>query len=362
MAKSHSPTPPMDQSVKTKSTAKQDAATVKFDAVKAALSEIKKKYGDGAIMQMGEVPLTQIPRVSSGSIGLDIALGGGVPLGRIIEIYGPESSGKTTLALHCISQVQKKGGRAAFIDAEHALDINYAKKIGVDVDQLLVSQPDNGEQALEICETLVRSAGIDVIVIDSVAALTPRAEIEGMMGDAHMGLQARLMSQALRKLTSIVSKTNCSVIFINQLRMKIGVMFGNPETTTGGTALKFYASLRLDVRRIEKILEKIGKGETASQDGQEIVGSRTRVKVVKNKVAPPFRQAEFEILYATGISKAGEILDLGVKYEVLERSGTYYRYGEETLGQGREAARMFLIQNPKLMEKLEVEIRTTAEI
>lgn len=334
----------------------------KFDAVKAALQEIKKKYGDGAIMEMGEVPLTQIARVSSGSLGLDIALGGGVPLGRIIEIYGPESSGKTTLALHCISQVQKTGGRAAFIDAEHALDVSYAKKIGVDVDQLLVSQPDDGEQALEIVETLVRSAGIEVIVVDSVAALTPRAEIEGMMGDSHMGLQARLMSQALRKLTSIVSKTNCSVIFINQLRMKIGVMFGNPETTTGGTALKFYASLRLDVRRIDKLLEKTAKGEAPSQDGQEVVGNRTRVKVVKNKVAPPFRQAEFDILYAAGISKAGEVLDLGVKYGVLEKSGTYYRFGEDTLGQGREAARLFLGTNPKLQEKLEHEIRTAAGI
>jgi recombination protein RecA len=340
---------------------KKDPANAKFDAVKTALSEIKKKYGDGAIMQMGEVPLTQIARVSSGSLGLDIALGGGVPLGRIIEIYGPESSGKTTLSLHCIAEVQKKGGRAAFIDAEHALDVTYAKKIGVDVDQLLVSQPDDGEQALEIVETLVRSGGIEVIVVDSVAALTPRAEIEGMMGDAHMGLQARLMSQALRKLTSIVSKTNCTVIFINQLRMKIGVMFGNPETTTGGTALKFYASLRLDVRRIDKLTDATNKGEGTEKE-KEIVGNRTRVKVVKNKVAPPFRQAEFDILYAAGISKVGEILDLGVKYGVLEKSGTYFRYGEETLGQGREAARLFLTQNPKMAEKLEKEIRTAAQV
>jgi len=333
--------------------------SAKFDAVKAALTEIKKKYGDGAIMEMGDVPVTAIPRVSSGSLSLDIALGGGVPLGRIIEIYGPESSGKTTLALHCISQVQKKGGRAAFIDAEHALDVNYAQKIGVDIDKLLVSQPDDGEQALEICETLVRSGGIDVVVVDSVAALTPRAEIEGMMGDAHMGLQARLMSQALRKLTAIVSKTNCSVIFINQLRMKIGVMFGNPETTTGGNALKFYASLRLDVRRIDKLTEKT---KAEGGEGQEIIGNRTRVKVVKNKVAPPFRQAEFDILYAVGISKVGEILDLGVKYGVLEKSGAFFRYGEETLGQGREAARLFLAQNSKLAEKLEQEIRTAALI
>jgi len=334
------------------------AGSAKFDAVKAALTEIKKKYGDGAIMEMGDVPVTAIPRVSSGSLSLDIALGGGVPLGRIIEIYGPESSGKTTLALHCISQVQKKGGRAAFIDAEHALDVSYASKIGVDIDKLLVSQPDDGEQALEICETLVRSGGIDVVVVDSVAALTPRAEIDGAMGDAHMGLQARLMSQALRKLTAIVSKTNCSVIFINQLRMKIGVMFGNPETTTGGNALKFYASLRLDVRRIDKLMEKKVEGA----DIQEVVGNRTRVKVVKNKVAPPFRQAEFDILYAVGISKVGEILDLGVKYGVLEKSGAFFRYGEETLGQGREAARLFLTQNPKLGEKIEKEIRDAALI
>jgi len=343
-----------------KSSAKTDKAeSPKFDALKAALTDIKKKYGDGAIMQMGEAPTQHIERVSSGSLGLDLALGGGVPLGRIIEIYGPESSGKTTLALHCISQVQKKGGRAAFIDAEHALDVQYAKKIGVNIDELLVSQPDDGEQALEICETLVRSTGIDVIVVDSVAALTPRAEIEGMMGDAHMGLQARLMSQALRKLTSIVSKTGCSVIFINQIRMKIGVMFGNPETTTGGNALKFYASLRLDVRRIDKVLEKVA-GTEKPTDGQDIVGNRTRVKVVKNKVAPPFRQAEFDILYATGISKAGEILDLGVKHGVLEKSGTYFRYGDETLGQGREAARLFLMQNPKLCDTLEEQIRAVA--
>ena len=334
-------------------------ASAKYDAVKNALTEIKKKYGDGAIMQMGDVPATSIARVSSGSLSLDIALGGGVPLGRIIEIYGPESSGKTTLALHCISEVQKKGGRAAFIDAEHALDVSYAKKIGVDVDQLLVSQPDDGEQALEICETLVRSGGIEVIVVDSVAALTPRAEIEGMMGDSHMGLQARLMSQALRKLTAIVSKTNCSVIFINQLRMKIGVMFGNPETTTGGNALKFYASLRLDVRRIDKVIEKNGK---EGAEGQEIVGNRTRVKVVKNKVAPPFRQAEFDILYAVGISKVSEILDLGVKYNLIEKAGAFFRHGDETIGQGREQAKLFLTQNPKLMKELETGIRKAANV
>ncbi len=268
----------------------------------------------------------------------------------MIEIYGPESSGKTTLALHAIAEVQKRGGKAAFIDAEHALDIQYAKKIGVDVDSMLVSQPDDGEQALEITETLVRSGAIDIVVIDSVAALTPRAEIEGMMGDSHMGLQARLMSQALRKLTSIVSKTNCSVIFINQMRMKIGVMFGNPETTAGGNALKFYASLRLDVRRIDKIIEK-GEGE------QEVVGNRTRVKVVKNKIAPPFRQAEFDILYAQGISKEGDLIDLGVKYGFLEKSGAFYKLGDMTIGQGREQAKAYFKQNPKVGSKMEEDIR-----
>ncbi len=319
-------------------------------ALKSAIADIEKQYGAGAIMNMGSAQNTQIATFSSGSISLDLALGNGIPRSRIIEIFGPESSGKTTLALHAIAEVQKLGGKAAFIDAEHALDIQYAKKIGVNVDNLLVAQPDDGEQALEITETLVRSGGIDIIVIDSVAALTPRAEIEGMMGDNHMGLQARLMSQALRKLTSIVSKTNCSVIFINQMRMKIGVMFGNPETTTGGNALKFYASLRLDVRRIDKIMEKW-------TDEQTIVGNRTRVKVVKNKIAPPFRQAEFDILYAQGVSKEGDILDLGVKYGIIEKSGAYYRVGEETLGQGREQARQFLKTNPKIAEKLEKEIR-----
>jgi len=348
---------------KIKSPPKADApakSNPKADAVLAALAQIKKQYGDGAIMEMGNASAVHIERFPSGSLSLDIALGGGIPKGRIIEIFGPESSGKTTLALHAIAEVQKRGGKAAFIDAEHALDVQYAKKIGVDVDTLLVAQPDDGEQALEITEALVRSGGIDIVVVDSVAALTPRAEIEGEMGDSHMGLQARLMSQALRKLTAIVSKTNCSVVFINQMRMKIGVMFGNPETTTGGNALKFYASLRLDVRRIDKILEKLAKdkdGETP----QEIVGNRTRVKVVKNKVAPPFRQAEFDILYARGISKEGDILDLGVKYGMLEKSGTYFRYGEETLGQGRELARQYLIENKKTAEKIEKEIRAAAE-
>lgn len=336
-------------------------ASAKVEAIKSALSQIKKKFGDGAIMELGDAPKVEIERFSTGSLGLDLALGGGMPKGRIIEIYGPESSGKTTMALHAVAEVQKIKGRAAFIDAEHALDVQYAKKIGVNIDDLLVAQPDNGEQALEIAETLVRSGGVDILVIDSVAALTPQAEIDGAMGDAHMGLQARLMSQALRKLTSIVSKTNCTVIFINQLRMKIGVMFGNPETTTGGNALKFYASVRLDVRRIDKLTEKISSKDGGA-DGQEIIGNRTRVKVVKNKVAPPFRQAEFDILYAAGISKAGEILDLGVKFGVLEKSGTYFRYGEDTLGQGRESSRLYLMQNAKLMQEIESKVRSAASV
>lgn len=340
---------------KTKRDEKAAPLTAAKDAaVKTALAEIEKQFGAGAIMKMGSAAHIQIETFSSGSLSLDLALGGGFPRSRIVEIYGPESSGKTTLALHAISQVQKKGGRAAFIDAEHALDVQYAKKIGVDIDNLLVSQPDDGEQALEITETLVRSGGIDIIVIDSVAALTPRAEIEGVMGEPQMGLQARLMSQALRKLTAIVSKTNCTVIFINQMRMKIGVMFGNPETTTGGNALKFYASLRLDVRRIDKLTEK-------SDGEQEIIGNRTRVKVVKNKIAPPFRQAEFDILYAQGISRESDVLDLGVKYGILEKTGAYFRMGETTLGQGREQARQYLKQNPKLTEKLDADIRAAVK-
>jgi len=326
------------------------------DALKAAIAQIEKQYGVGSIITMGDGPGTRIPTFSSGSLSLDIALGGGIPRGRIIEVFGPEASGKTTLTLHAIAEVQRLGGKAAFIDAEHALDIHYAKRIGVDIDALLVSQPDTGEQALEIVEALVRSGGVDVIVIDSVAALTPRAEIEGMMGDSHMGLQARLMSQALRKLTAIVSKTHCSVIFINQIRMKIGVMFGNPETTTGGNALKFYSSMRLDVRRIEKILDKNEQGE------QTIVGSRTRVKVVKNKVAPPFRQAEFDILHSEGVSRSSDILDLGVKYGFVKRSGSYYQYGEETIGQGREQARCFLRANPKIMKEIETKVRKEAKV
>ncbi|MBU0766184.1 recombinase RecA [Patescibacteria group bacterium] len=362
--------------MKTQESATNAKKDPKTEAIKTALAQIEKQYGEGAIMEMNKDHISNVIRFPSGSLSLDIALGGGIPQGRVIEIFGPESSGKTTLALHAIAERQKAGGKAAFIDAEHALDIQYARKIGVDVDSLLVSQPDDGEQALEITETLVRSGAIDMIVIDSVAALTPRAEIDGMMGDSHMGLQARLMSQALRKLTSIVSKTSCTIIFINQMRMKIGVMFGNPETTTGGNALKFYSSIRIDVRRIDKILEKLpvskedqqiqpaytssySKGKPAAST-QEIVGNRTRVKVVKNKIAPPFRQAEFDILYAQGISKEGDILDLGVRYGIIERSGAYFRHGEENIGQGREQARQFLIENKKLTQALEKEIRKVA--
>ncbi|MBI3336480.1 recombinase RecA [Candidatus Peregrinibacteria bacterium] len=329
--------------------------SAKDEAIKTALEQIEKQYGEGAIMTMDAVLTKNIERFSSGSLSLDIALGGGIPEGRIIEIFGPESSGKTTLALHAIAEVQKKGGKTAFIDAEHALDTQYARKIGVKIEDLLVSQPDSGEQALEITETLVRSGALNIIVIDSVAALTPQAEIDGMMGDSHMGLQARLMSQALRKLTAIVSKTQCSIIFINQIRMKIGVMFGNPETTTGGNALKFYASIRLDVRRIDKILEKIGGGEGANS--QEIVGNRTRVKVVKNKVAPPFRQAEFDILYDRGISLEGDILDLGIKYGILQKSGAYIKYNDESLGQGREQVRSYLMEHRDIAHKINKEIR-----
>ncbi len=328
-------------------------------SIQNALAEIEKQFGKGAIMKMGDAHAIEIERFSSGALSLDIALGGGIPKGRIIEIYGPESSGKTTLALHMVTEIQKQGGQAAFIDAEHALDVQYAKRIGVDIDNLLVSQPDDGESALEITETLVRSGGVDLIVIDSVAALTPRAEIEGMMGDSHMGLHARLMSQALRKLTAIVSKTSCSVIFINQMRMKIGVMFGNPETTTGGNALKFYSSLRLDVRRIDKISEKT-TSESGGIEGQEIIGNRVRVKVVKNKVAPPFRQAEFDVIYNRGISREGDLLDLGVKFEILTKSGAHFSYEGSKIGQGRDQAKQYLIEHPEVAKALEKEIREKA--
>jgi recombination protein RecA len=322
-------------------------------ALDLALSQIEKQYGKGAIMKLGDADApADIPAISTGSLGLDIALGvGGFPRGRVIEIFGPEASGKTTLTLHAIAEVQKTGGVAAFIDAEHALDLTYSRKLGVEADDLLVSQPDTGEQALEIAETLVRSGAIDLIVVDSVAALTPRAEIEGEMGDAHMGLQARLMSQALRKLTAAISKSQTTVIFINQIRMKLGVMFGNPETTTGGNALKFYSSVRLDIRRIESIKE-----------GQEVVGSRVRVKVVKNKMAPPFKQAEFDILFSQGISKAGELVDLGVDRKVLEKSGAWYSYHAERLGQGRDAVRDFLVTNQPLAREIEGKLRELAGV
>lgn len=321
-------------------------------ALDLALSQIEKQYGKGAIMKLGAEEKVDVPAISTGSLTLDIALGvGGLPRGRVIEIFGPEASGKTTMTLHCIAEVQKMGGVAAFIDAEHALDLAYGKKLGVQADDLLVSQPDTGEQALEIAETLVRSGAIDLIVIDSVAALTPRAEIEGEMGDAHMGLQARLMSQALRKLTAAISKSLTTVIFINQIRMKLGVMFGNPETTTGGNALKFYSSVRLDIRRIESIKE-----------GQDVIGSRVRVKVVKNKMAPPFRQAEFDIMFAEGISKTGELVDLGVDKKIIEKSGAWYSYKGERIGQGRDAVREFLKNNASIAREIEARIREAAGV
>jgi len=313
-------------------------------AIDLAVSQIEKQFGKGAIMRLGsEETLTDVSAISTGALSLDIALGvGGVPRGRIIEIYGPESSGKTTLALHIIAEAQKTGGIASFIDAEHALDVTYARKLGVRTDDLLVSQPDTGEQALEIAETLVRSGAIDVLVIDSVAALVPKAEIEGEMGDSHMGLQARLMSQALRKLTAIISKSNCCVIFINQIRMKIGVMFGNPETTTGGNALKFYASIRMDIRKI-----------AALKQGNDVIGSRTRVKVVKNKVAPPFKEVEFDILYGEGISREGDLLDLAVEHNIIEKSGAWFSYGKDRIGQGRENSRVYLKERPEMVREIE---------
>jgi len=318
----------------------------KLKALQLTMDKIEKSYGKGSIMRMGDKPVDDVPAISSGSIGLDIAMGiGGYPKGRIIEIFGPESSGKTTLAIHAIAESQKQGGIAAIIDAEHAFDPTYAKKLGVNIDELLISQPDNGEQALEIADSLIRSGAIDIIVIDSVAALTPKAEIEGEMGDSRMGLQARLMSQALRKLTANISKTKTCVIFINQLREKIGIMFGNPETTTGGNALKFYASVRLDIRKVSQL-----------KDGEEIQGTHTRVKVVKNKVAPPFRKAEFDILYGEGISKVGEIVDLGVELNIIKKSGSWFSYGETKLGQGREGVKALLKDNPELMEELESKI------
>jgi len=319
----------------------------KMKALQLTLDKLEKTYGKGTIMKLGDNAIDDIEFISTGSISLDIALGiGGLPKGRVIEIYGPEASGKTTLAIHALAEVQKKGGIAAFIDAEHAFDRLYAQKLGVDITNLLISQPDNGEQALEITENLIRSGAIDIIVIDSVAALTPKSEIEGEMGDSKMGLQARLMSQALRKLTSTISKTGCCCIFINQLREKIGVMFGNPETTTDGNALKFYASVRLDIRRISQIKE-----------GENVIGNRVKVKVVKNKVAPPFRVAEFDLIYGEGISKIGEIIDLGTEHNIIKKSGSWFSYGDSKLAQGREAVKQVLLDNPELCEEIEAKIR-----
>jgi recombination protein RecA len=339
-----------DKALKAKET-KNDNSTGREKALGLAMEQITKQFGDGAIMKLGETHKSDVDLFSSGALSVDLALGGGFPRGRIIEIYGPESSGKTTLTLHAIAEIQKQGGTAAFIDAEHALDPQYAKRLGVDTENLFISQPDNGEQALEITETLVRSNAVDVVVVDSVAALVPQAEIEGDMGDSHMGLQARLMSQALRKLTGIINKSQCTVIFINQIRMKIGVMFGNPETTTGGNALKFYASVRIDIRRIGQI-----------KDGENIVGNRTKVKVVKNKIAPPFRVAEFDIMYNEGISATGDAVDLGVQYGIVGKAGAWFDYNDAKIGQGREASKRYLKENPKVMEEIIKKVKEAAAV
>ncbi len=331
---------------------KEEKTTQKEGKTKAlglALETIEKQFGKGSIMKLGDAHKTNVETVPTGALSLDLALGGGIPRGRVVEIYGPESSGKTTVTLHIIAEIQKSGGTAAFIDAEHALDPAYAKRIGVDVENLLLSQPDNGEQALEITETLVRSNAVDIVVVDSVAALVPRAEIEGEMGDSLPGLQARLMSQALRKLTGVISRSKTTVIFINQIRMKIGIMFGNPETTTGGNALKFYASVRMDIRRIAQI-----------KQGEEVVGNRTRVKVVKNKIAPPFRQAEFDIMYNVGISKSGDVLDLAVERGIVEKSGAWFAYKGEKISQGREAAKEYLTKNPKVLDEIAKKVTEAA--
>lgn len=328
---------------------KKTESTGKAKALGLAVEVIEKQFGKGSIMKLGVAQAMTVECIPTGSLSLDIALGGGIPKGRVIEVYGPESSGKTTLTLHAIAEVQKSGGTAAFIDAENALDPAYAKRVGVDIENLLISQPDNGEQALEIVETLVRSNAVDLIVVDSVAALVPRAEIEGDMGDAHMGLQARLMSQALRKLTGVISRSKATVIFINQIRMKIGVMFGNPETTTGGNALKFYASVRMDIRRIAQI-----------KQGEDVIGNRTRVKVVKNKIAPPFRQAEFDIMYNQGISFSGDVLDLAVNYDIIEKTGAWFAYGDQKIAQGREGAKKYLEENSKVMKEVEKKVREAA--
>ncbi len=325
----------------------------KLKALKLTLDKLDKTYGKGAVMKMGDQAIVDVESIPTGSLGLDVALGvGGYPRGRVIEIYGPESSGKTTLTLHAIAEAQKAGGIAAFIDAEHAFDRFYAEKLGVDIDNLIISQPDNGEQALEIADNLIRSGAIDIVVIDSVAALTPKSEIEGEMGDSKMGLHARLMSQALRKLTGSISKTNCTVIFINQLREKIGVMFGNPETTTGGNALKFYASVRLDIRRSTQIKDS----------NANVLGNKTRVKIVKNKVAPPFRTAEFDIMYGEGVSKVGEIIDIGVNYEIIKKAGSWFSYEDTKLGQGRDAVKALLLDNPDLMDELETKIHEAIKL
>jgi recombination protein RecA len=330
--------------------ASDTAGSGKKEALNLAVSQIEKQFGKGSIMRLGEAHKIDVETVPSGSISLDLALGGGIPRGRVIEIYGPEASGKTTLSLHAVAEVQKTGGTAAYVDAEHALDPAYARRIGVNTDDLLLSQPDSGEQALEVVETLVRSNAVDLIVVDSVAALVPQAEIEGDMGDAHMGLQARLMSQALRKLTGVISKTKCTVIFVNQLRMKIGIMFGNPETTTGGNALKFYATVRMDIRRTSQI-----------KSGDQVIGNHVRVKVVKNKVAPPFREAEFDIMYNQGISREGDIIDLAVSHGVVDKNGAWYEYGGENVAQGREAAKQYLKDNPKVLDKIAKETMAAAQ-
>lgn len=346
----------MAKASKADKVAKKDAlneatqSSGKDKALGLAMEHITKQFGDGAIMKLGDSKQSDVDLFSSGALSIDLALGGGFPKGRILEVYGPESSGKTTLTLHAIAEIQKQGGTAAFIDAEHALDPQYAKRLGVDTENLFVAQPDNGEQALEICETLVRSNAVDLVVVDSVAALVPQAEIDGDMGDSHMGLQARLMSQALRKLTGIINKSKCTVIFINQIRMKIGVMFGNPETTTGGNALKFYSSVRLDIRRIGQI-----------KDGDEIIGNRTKVKVVKNKVAPPFKIAEFDIMYNQGISATGDAVDLGVKYGIVGKAGAWFDYNDVKIGQGREASKKYLKENPKIMEEIIKKVKAAAK-
>lgn len=337
---------PKSKPVTSDDTTKPAASEGKLKALGLAQEQINKQFGEGAIRRLGDTKTVDVELISSGALSLDLALGGGYPKGRVVEIYGPESSGKTTLTLHAIAEIQKKGGTAAFVDAEHALDPAYARRLGVDTDNLLVAQPDNGEQALEIVETLVRSNAVDLVVVDSVAALVPQAEIEGEMGDSHMGLQARLMSQALRKLTGIINKSKTIVIFINQIRMKIGVMFGNPETTTGGNALKFYASVRLDIRRTGQI-----------KQGEEIIGNRTKVKVVKNKIAPPFRAAEFDIMYNEGISKTGDVLDLAVQHEIVGKSGAWFDYADGKIGQGREASKKYLGDNPKVLAEIEKKVR-----